>query len=193
MEDMLADTSLFERMEAKQITPNAETSRAPPPPLNLLGLPAATPFALRRILQRTGNTALARDRLQYRMLRERGDGGLDIVCEIVNRYMRGGRLEARAHGDLHLLPKKPPHGIRANDCPLTNLVLLRKVVGLVVKEEEQPWLRGHGFVPLAQCGLWPGTSVLGSLRVLHDYIRQPWALGGQAWPILDDVRHAFGY
>ena len=34
--------------------------------------------------------APARDRLQYRMLREKDDGGLNIVCEMVNRYMRGG-------------------------------------------------------------------------------------------------------
>ena len=102
-------------------------------PPNLLGLPTATPPRLRRILQRTGHTAPARDRLQYWMLQEMDDGGLDMVCEIVNRYMRGEHLEALAHGDLHLLPKKPPHGIRANDRPLTNLVLPRKVVGLVVQ------------------------------------------------------------
>ena len=63
---------------------------------------------LRRILQRTGNTAPARDQLQYWMLREMDDAGLTIVCEVVNRYMRGERLEALSHGDLHLLPKEPP-------------------------------------------------------------------------------------
>ena len=99
-------------------------------PPNLLGLPTATPPHLRRILQRTSNTAPARDRLQYWMLREMDDDGLDIVCKIVNRYMRGERLEALAHKALNLLPKRPPHGIGANDRPLTNLVLLRKVVGL---------------------------------------------------------------
>ena len=77
------------------------------------------------------------------------DEGLGIVCEIVNRFTRGERLEALAHGDLHLLPKKPPHGIGANDRPLTNLVLLRKVVSLVAKEVEQPWLHRHGFPPLS--------------------------------------------
>ena len=99
-------------------------------------MPTATSPHLRQILQRTGNTAPARDQLQYWMLREMDDDGLDIVCEIVNRFMRGESLEALAHGGLHLLPKKPPHGIGANDRPLTNPVLLRKVVGLVVKEEK---------------------------------------------------------
>ena len=87
------------------------------------------------------------------------DDGLDIVCEIFNRFMRGEHLEALAHGDLHLLPKKPPHIIGANDRPLTNLVLLFKVVGLVVKEEEQLWLRGRGVLPPSQFALWPGISV----------------------------------
>ena len=50
-------------------------------PPNVLGLPTATPPHLHRILQRTGNTAPARDRLQYWMLREMDDGGLDIMCE----------------------------------------------------------------------------------------------------------------
>ena len=81
------------------------------------------------------------------------DDGLTIVCEVVNRYMRGKRPEALSNGDLHLLPKKPPHGIGANDRPLTNLVLLRKVVGVVVKEEEKPWLRKHGFLPPSQFAL----------------------------------------
>ena len=117
------------------------------PPV-LPGLPTATSPHLRRILHRTGNTAPVRDRLQYWMLQEMDDDGLDIVCEIVNRFMRGESLEALAHGDLHLLPKKPPHGIGVNDCPLTNLVLLRKVVGLVVKEEEQPWFEGTASCPL---------------------------------------------
>ena len=71
--------------------------------------------------------------------------------------------------DHHFPPKKRPHGIGANDRPLTNLVRLRKLVGLVVKEEEQPWLRGHGFLPPSQFALWPGTSVWDFLRVLHDY------------------------
>ena len=119
-------------------------------PAQLLGLPTATAPHLRRILQRTGNTAPARGQLQYWLLREMDDDGLAIVCEVVNRCMQGERLEALAHGDLHLLPKKPPHGIGANDRPLTNLVLMRKVVGLVVKEEEQPWLREHGFLPPSQ-------------------------------------------
>ena len=35
-------------------------------------------------------------------------------------------------------PKKQPHGIGANEQPLTNLVFVRKVVGLVVKEVVQP-------------------------------------------------------
>ena len=106
--------------------------------------------------------------------------------------MRGERLEALSHGDLHLLPKKPPHGIGANDRPLTNLVLLRKVVGLVVKEEEQPWLREHRFLPPSQFALWPETSIWDFLRVLHDYFWYRWGSGGEAWPVLDDVRHAFG-
>ena len=161
----------------------------PPSPL---GLPTATPPRLRRILQRTGNTAPAQDRLQCWMLREMDDDGLDIVCEIVNRYMKGEHPEALARGDLHLLPKNPPHGIGANDRPLTNLVLLRKVVGLVVKEEERPWLRVHGFLPPCQFALWPGTSVWDILRVLHDYFWHRWGSGGEAWPDLDDVRHAFG-
>ena len=138
------------------------------------------------MLQRTGNAAPARDRLQHWMVREMDDDGLDIVCEIVNRYMRGESLEALAHRGLHLLPKKPPHSIEANDRPLTNLVLLHKVVGLMVKEEEQPWLRGHGFLPPSQFALWPGTSVWDFLRVLHDYFWQRWTCGAEAWPILDD-------
>ena len=107
-------------------------------PTQALGFRPAMALHLRRILQRTGNTATARDRLQYWMLRETDDDSLAVVCEVVNRYMRGEHLEVLAHGDLHLLPKKPPHGIGANDRPLTNLVLLRKVVRLVVREEEQP-------------------------------------------------------
>ena len=161
-------------------------------PTQPLGLPTATVPHLRRILQRTGNTAPARDQLQYWMLREMDDDGLAIVCEVVNRYMRGERLEALSHGDLHLLPKKPPHGVGSNDRPLTNLVLLRKVVGLVVKEEEQPWLREHGFLPPSQFALWPGTSIWDFLRVLHNYFWYRWGSGGEAWPVLDDVRHAFG-
>ena len=116
-------------------------------PWALLGVPMATTPHLPRILQHTGNAAPARDRLHYWMLREMHVEGLDMVCDIVNRLMRGERLEALAHGDLHFLPKKPPHGIGANDRPLTNPVLVRKVLGVVVKEEEQPWLRKHAFLP----------------------------------------------
>ena len=126
------------------------------------------------------------------MLREMDDGGLDIVCEIVNRYMKGEHLEALAHRDLDLLPRKPAHGIRAIDRPLTNLVLPRKVVSLVVKEEEHQWLREHGFLPPSRFAFWPGTSVWDFLRVLHDYFWHGWASGCEAWPIVDDVRHAFG-
>ena len=157
-----------------------------------LEVPTATSPHLRRILQRTGNMAPARDRLQYSMLWEMDDNGLDIVCEIVNNFMMGQSVEALAHRDLHLLPKKPPHGIGANDHPLTNLVSLCKVVGLVVKEEEQPWLRGHGFVPPSQFALCPGTSVWDCLRVLGDYFWPRWLSRGEASPILDDVWHAFG-
>ena len=121
------------------------------------------------------------------------DNGLNIVCEIVNRYKKGKHVEALAHGDLHLLPKKPPHGIGVNDRPLTNLVLLRKVVGLVVKEKEQCWLREHGLLPPCQFALWPGMSVWDFLRVLHDYFWHRWGSGGEAWPILGDVRHAFEF
>ena len=63
-------------------------------PTQPLGLPTATVPHLRRILQRTSNTAPARDQLQYWMLREMNDDGLSIVCEVVNCYMRGERLEA---------------------------------------------------------------------------------------------------
>ena len=87
---------------------------------------------LRWIFQHTGNTAPACDHLQYWMLWEMDGEGLDVVSEIVNCRIRGERLEAVAHGGLNLLRKKPPHGIKANDRPLLNLVLLRKVVGLVV-------------------------------------------------------------
>ena len=128
----------------------------------VLGVPMATSAHLRRILQRSGNTAPARDRMQTWMPRERDDDGPHIVCEIVNRFIRGERLEALAHGDLHLLPKKTPH-----------------------------WLRGHGFLPPSQFALWPGTSVLDCLRVLNDWFWQRCVSGGEALPILDDVRHAF--
>ena len=30
------------------------------------------------------------------------------------------------------------------------------------------------------------------LRVLHDYFWYRWGSRGEAWPVLDDVRHAFG-
>ena len=177
----------------RELTPEdiRRSTRWITPPV-LLGVPPVASPHLRRILQRTGNMAPARDCLQYWMLREMDDGGLDVVCEIVTRFMRGERLEAVVHGDLHLLPKKPPHGIGANDRPLTNLVLLRKVVGLVVKEEEQPWLHRQDFLPPSQFALWPGTSVWDFLRVLHNYFWLRWASGAEAWPILDDVRHAFG-
>ena len=134
----------------------------------------------------------AGDEVQYWMLREMDDDDLAIVCEVINRSMRGEQLEALSHGDLQLLPKKPPHGIGANERPLSNLVLLRKVVGLVVKEEEQPWLWEHGFLPPRQFALWPGTSIWDFLRVLHDYFWHRWASWGEAWPVLDNVRHAFG-
>ena len=62
----------------------------------------------------------------------------------------------------------------------------------MVKEEEQPWLRGHGFLHPSQLALWPDTSVWDFLRVLHDSFRQRWTSGGEALPILDDVRHALG-
>ena len=55
------------------------------------------------------------------MLLEMDDDSLAIMCEVVNRYMRGECLEAPLHGDLHLLPKKPPHGIGANDACLLTL------------------------------------------------------------------------
>ena len=84
------------------------------------------------------------------------------------------------------------HSFILHDLVLVLLVLLRKVVGLVVKEEEQPWLREHGFLPPSQFALWPGTSVWDFLRVLHDYFWHRWGSGGEAWPVLDDVRHAFG-
>ena len=48
-------------------------------PAQPLGLPLATVPHLRRILRRTGNTAPARDQLQYWMLREMDDDGLAIV------------------------------------------------------------------------------------------------------------------
>ena len=144
------------------------------------------------MLQRTGNTVPTHDLLQYSMLREMDDDSLTIVCEVVNRYMRGEPLGALSREDLHLLPKKPPHGIGASDRPLTNLVLLRNVVGLVVKEEEQPWLREHGFLPPRQFALWPRTSIWYFFRVLSNYIWHCWGSVGKAWPVLDDVRHAFG-
>ena len=84
-----------------------------------LGVPTAPSPHLCQDLQRNGNTVLARDRLQCWMLREMDDNGLNILCKIVNRYMRGEHLEALAHGDLHLFPKKPPRSIRANDRPTT--------------------------------------------------------------------------
>ena len=93
------------------------------------------------------------------MFREMDDDGLAVVCEVVNCQVRVKRLEALAPGDLHLLPKNPPHGIGASDCPFTNLVLVLKAVGLVVKEEEQPRLREDGFLPPCQFALWPGPSV----------------------------------
>ena len=161
-------------------------------PTILLGLPMATPPHVRRILEPTGNSAPPKNWLEYRMLREIDEGGLNIVCKIVNHYMRGVRLEALAHGDPHLVPKKTPHGIGINDRPLTYLVLLRKGVALVVKEEEQPCLQGHAFLPPSQCALWPGVSVWDFLRVLHDYFWLPWPSGGEAWPMLHDVRHDFG-
>ena len=159
------------------------------PPVHLRVPTAASPH-VRRIRQHTGITA--QDQLQYSMLHEMDDNNLEILCEIVNRYMRGKRLEALAHGDLHLLPKKkkPPHGIGANDRPLTKLVLLCKVVGLVVKEEEQHWLRGHGFVSPSEFA-WPGASLWDILGVFHDYFWQRWTSGGKALPMPDDVRHAF--
>ena len=71
------------------------------PPV-LLGESTVVSRDLHWILPRTGNTA--QDRLQYWMLREMDDGGLDIVCKIVDCFMRGERLEALAHRDLHLFP-----------------------------------------------------------------------------------------
>ena len=62
----------------------------------------------------------------------------------------------------------------------------------LVKEEEQPWLRGHNFLPPSQFASWPSTSVWDFLRVHHDYFWHRWASEGEASPILDNVRHAFG-
>ena len=62
----------------------------------------------------------------------------------------------------------------------------------MVKEEEQPWLREHGFLPPSQFALWLGTSIWDFLRVLHDYFWPRWGSRCKAWRVLDDVRHAFG-
>ena len=176
----------------RELTPgDVRTLTAWVKPTQPLGLPTATVPHLCRILQRTGNTAPACNQLQYWMLREMDDDGLALVCEVVNRYMRGERLEVLSHGELHLLPKKPPHGIGSIDRPLTNLVPPRKVVSLVVKEEEQPLLREHGFLPPSQFALWPRTSIWAFLRVHHDCFWYCWGSGSEAWPVLDDVRHAF--
>ena len=142
------------------------------------------------ILQLTWNTAPVRDRLQCWMLRAMDHACLDIVCGSVNGFMQGEHLEALSHSDLHLLPKKPPHNIGANR-PLTNLVLLRQVVGLVSKEEEQRWLRRHNSLPPSRSALWPDTSVWAFLRVMPDYFWHQWVFGKEAWPVLDDVGRAF--
>ena len=62
----------------------------------------------------------------------------------------------------------------------------------MVNEQEQSWLREHGFLPPCQFALWPETSVWDFLRVLQDYFWHCSSLGSEAWPVLDDVQHAFG-
>ena len=62
----------------------------------------------------------------------------------------------------------------------------------MVKEEEEPSLRGHGFLPPSQFALWLGTSVWDFLGVLHVCFWQRWASGAEASPIPDDVGHVFG-
>ena len=99
---------------------------------------------LRRTLQVAWNAFPLRDMLHYYLLQDTDKRGLVEVCDIFNWYCKVEHLQAVSHAHVTLLPKKKPDGIMVDDWLFTNLVLVRKVVGMGVKEVEQPWLRHNG-------------------------------------------------
>ena len=124
-------------------------------PDNRLSVPHLEVHLLRRMLRHAGNSNPVRDLMQYWMLKDMDDLRLHEACDLVNAYIRGGQIRALAREDLHLLPKKAPHGIVASERPLTNLVLVRKVVGMALKKEERTRLRRHRYLPPSQFAMWP--------------------------------------
>ena len=79
-----------------------------------------------------------------------------------------------------------------NGRPLTNRNTLWKIVAILAKDQLSECARTRGMVPLGQFAMWPRTSVVEQLRVLHDAFLHTWSLGQTLWVIIDDITHAFG-
>ena len=65
-------------------------------------------------------------------------------------------------------------------------------MAILAKEQLSECARAQGMLPQGQFDMWPCTSVVDQLRVLHDSYLYVWSLGRTLWVVIDDITHAFG-
>ena len=103
----------------------------------------------------------------------------------------GVPLRALVHSDFYALPAKVPHGPIANARLLLNFTTIWKLVGAHIAHQYVPLLARAGVLPCTQFALHPSSSVVGLLRVLHDYIWFRSFRRQRVCLVVDDVRHAY--
>ena len=154
--------------------------------------PLLTVSSLWTLLNNTPHTSPYRDQIEYALLSRLPDDNLQPLLTFYNAVVSGARVPALHHGDFALLLKKAPHGIVGNGRPLSNLLVLWKVLYMHVASTLQTFICTHGRLSCAQFAIWAHTFVADVLRVVHDWFLFCWSRGQQAWLVLDDVIHAFG-
>ena len=80
----------------------------------------------------------------------------------------------------------------ANGRPLTNLSTLWKIASAILKDHYQPKLLARGILPPHPFGMYPNSSSVQLLRVLHQVWWNRWRHQLEAGVLSDNVRHAYG-
>ena len=127
--------------------------------------------ALRASLSATFWTTRHRDLIERPMVALLRDDHMSILAYFHNRLLSGCKVETLHFGCFTLLPKKSPHVVVGNGCPLSNLSVIWKLFSTVITKALQIWLTDHNHISCTQRAMQRSTSVVGLLRMVFGWIQ----------------------
>ena len=155
-------------------------------------VPVVTVKLMRWLLSKTHPSSPFHNGVTYRMIAALDDFVLEILCQIINCCFRSGDPLGIPQADFLALRKKAPYFFVSTCRPILNLSVFWKMVTLAGAHFLKSHLVTSGIIPPCQMAVYPGSSSLDVLRVMHDTVEHRWRNRLEFWTVFDDVVHAYG-